>query len=122
MNEVSPGELFNQLRETVAILAASAQEQRQFLAAGVPAPVDDLFVQLDMIVPSWFEKLEEHGLLDRAAEAAIMSLYSQLGQMSRSGDSALWASEDALPTRPEWEQVRELARRALDVMGTRSAS
>lgn len=117
MTEVSPEELFNQLRESIAILAAPAHEQAKFLTEDVPAAVDDLFVQLDMVVPAWFGRLEAHGLIDRAAETEIMSLYDHLDRMSRSGDHSLWASDDALFTKREWEEAREHAKRALGVMG-----
>jgi hypothetical protein len=113
VKEIPKDELLTQLREAVAILAASAAEQVQWLTQGVPAPVDELMMQYSDIVPSWFSLLRRHGVIDTESEAALAALQSEFETMVKLGDNSLWESDDALYLHPEWEHIRELARIAL---------
>jgi hypothetical protein len=112
MTVVSARELLNQLREMIAIIAAPAEEQLDFLTVGVPAPADELLLQLDMAVPSWFVRLEQHGLIDQTSKDAIMGLRKFLGNMK---GPWLW-SDDALISSDEWRDVRERARIVLSLL------
>ena len=105
--------MFTHLREGVAILAASAAEQVEWLTRGVPAPVDELMLQYYEIAPSWFPLLRSRGVTDAECEAALAAIRDEFEMMIKNGNHDLWESDDALYLYPEWEHIRELARIAL---------
>jgi hypothetical protein len=114
VREVSPQELLGQLREMVELIGADAADQLSWLLAE-HVPVDELMLQLDDAVPAWLPRLEQAGLIDAQAESALQSLLDLLKSLG--WDKALWQHE-ALTNRPEWQQVRELARRTLSAIGS----
>jgi hypothetical protein len=108
MNIPDEARLFNQLHEMAAVLAAPADDQIRYIMSslGLPVPVDELYLQLDDSVPSWFPWLRPNHLIDDQAEAALRNTEGL----------RLW-EDDALYHRQEWEQVRKLAESTLDLMG-----
>ena len=112
MREISPKELLGQLRQTVELIAADAAYQLSWLRAE-RMPVDELMLQLDDAMPAWFPRLEQAGLSEIQGESALQSLLDLLTSLR--WDKALWQDE-ALSDRPEWQQVRELARGTLSVL------
>jgi hypothetical protein len=109
--------LFNQLREMVGVLAAPADGQIKYMRTlRHPVPVDELYLQLDDSVPSWFPRLRRHNMLDDQVEESLLKLHDALERMREDGDLGLW-EDSALYVRPEWEHVRDIARSALALMG-----
>jgi hypothetical protein len=109
MTTISPKELLGQLREMIRLIAAPAGEQLEFLTEGVPAPPDELFLQFDMAVPHWFERLKQNNLLADRTEQEIVDLHRYLSQKK---DSLFW-QDDALISSREWDEARERAGRVL---------
>jgi hypothetical protein len=70
--------------------------------------VDELYLQLDDSVPSWFPRLRQYHLIDDQAEESLLGLIHVLEGMRDTEDLSLWG-EAALYRRPEWEQVRGIA-------------
>jgi hypothetical protein len=105
MAEISERELFQQLREIVERLSADGPDQVSWLQAQ-HLPVDELMLQLDDAVPAWFPRLERAGLIEASAKSALQSLLDFL--ISLRWDKALWQDE-AVESRPEWQQARLLA-------------
>jgi hypothetical protein len=110
VSEISPMELLGQLRKMVELVAADAADQLSWLLAE-RVPVDELMLQLDDAVPAWLPRLERAGLIEARAEPALQSLLDFLKSLR--WDQALW-QDDALDSRREWQQARELARQTLD--------
>jgi hypothetical protein len=114
MPEISERQLLAQLRESVELLAAPAADQERWLAEE-RYPVDELALQLDDAVPQWFPRLSKAGLLTEQAQAALRALLDAL-DFGGPARSALW-TEEALYDAVEWEQVRDMAGRALMELG-----
>jgi hypothetical protein len=118
MAGIPPDELLHELREMTALLALSAAEQQDWLQR-TGLPVDELALPLLDAVPAWFPRLSAAGLLNDAAEDALLALAGVLDGMRGRGRESLWRPE-ALESAAQWEEVRRLAAGALaelDSMG-----
>jgi hypothetical protein len=107
-----PQQLLGQLRDTVAIVAAPAEEQLVW-CLGSRFPVDEIPQSLGDMVPGWFERLREHNLLSPEAEGQLLDLTSYFDHMHALKKRELWQDEGL--ALPEWEVARERARRILSV-------
>jgi hypothetical protein len=109
-SEIAPIELLKQLRDIVSQLSWSADDQYAYLRRSrLDPPVDDMYVQLEMAVPDWFPRLEQHGLIDEATEMRLLALSAMLGDME--AVDRLWGPDSL--NEPEWERVRAAAREVL---------
>lgn len=102
----------SQFRWSLQALAADAETQRSLFPAFV-CKADELALDFD----HWSEVVRANFAPEFSAEqlAALQAIDDRLAAMSRGGagyDAALW-SDAALSTRPEWEEIRSLARCAL---------
>ncbi len=126
--EAKPAELdwaLRQLRASVEVLGAPAEDQSGYLerigfSGTHPWNVDELALQFDDLY-LLADQLTEAGRLTNAQLAALADLDRLLGAMSGPERPELW-SEDALRTTPEWEQVRELARKTLTLLDAPDAT
>lgn len=114
MREIEPGELFTQLRSMVELLAAGSEEQLQWLA-DTNFPVEELLLQVYDSVPAWLPRLVEHDLLSSAVCQNLSNFSSRLAEISTSAPEGFFGAE-GLGKAPEWDQIRELARRMLAIL------
>jgi hypothetical protein len=105
--EITPSELQGQLRETIAILAASAEEQLAYVE-NLGLPVDELHGELADAEVSFLPRLMENNLIDEAVKHEIRAL---LAIMEGMPDADLWQPESL--SMPEWDVVRRRAAVAL---------
>lgn len=110
MRPVTSEELLAQLREVVALLAATATDQVRWLRDH-RVPVDELALQLNDTM-AWLDRLEQEQLLDSRTVKTVSDLDEALSSFSGPGYAHLW-TEPALGNAPEWQQVRMLGNEAL---------
>jgi hypothetical protein len=101
------------LREYLELLAADASTQIAWLRAE-RYPADEMLLQLDDAIYSWFPRLEESGLLTPAAKASVLSLREFMDALN---EPELWRSPDALASAAEWRETRARAQAALELLG-----
>jgi hypothetical protein len=111
MTEISPIELLMQLRAMVVLLSLSSTEQMQWLEIQ-RVSADEMYLQLDDAIPSWFARLDKAGLINELVKDRLSNLLHTLIAMK--SDTELWGL-DSLDA-PEWEQVRIVARSALSTI------
>src|SRR5687767_13468836 len=79
-----------------------------FVGAG-----EELVLEFDQ----WFREIRPSLLLSQDALDFFRRIDEQSEMMSKRNDDNLWFDDYTLATSVEWEQLRTLARRLLDVMG-----
>jgi hypothetical protein len=100
------------LRQVTEILAGSAEAQLAYLRTLEVGP-DELALQFDdayIVLPL----LRDEGLVSDEARWALDEVDAQLAAMS-DGPPEMW-DDEALTGAPEWARVRELARRAVELL------
>lgn len=108
--EGSPPILSADLYQALKRLGAEPQEQIAYLSAGGPPYLPDLLY--DFVDEVWsVVKLRDEGHLSPEQADAIFSIDRKISEMSGTRPE-LW-TVDALRTRPEWRELRKLAKRAL---------
>ena len=103
-----------QLEKAVRIAALPAYRQIEGFPKGVVV-ADEIALDFD----NWCGwALEGQGAPPLTVEqrSALTSLNARLNRMSAEHDADLW-TEDSLRCRPEWDEVRDEARRILDNFG-----
>jgi hypothetical protein len=102
-----------ELRRAIAVLAASAPEQIDYLEwLGTLPSLDELVLELHDVEPI-LPKLVRHGIISIEAERAVGELTAAIAEATASG-ARIW--DDQTITLPEWERFRSLARAALAVL------
>ena len=115
-----PGETNTEwrLRMVLRDLQALAADPEVLIAAypkGVPV-ADDLSNDLENRLLIAQDYVVKEGLVTQEMWDRIVRVDAKLEEMSNRYDMSLW-TDDALRTRPEWVEVRRLAREALEAMG-----
>lgn len=81
-------------------------------------PVDEIMQSFTDIVPMFFARTEEAGLLLPEDREALLRVKRHFGEMwgedVQAKDHDLWTEEGLV--RPEWAEARRLAREALDLI------
>jgi hypothetical protein len=116
---VPPEETLRQLREHLELLRAPMPTQRQW-AAEHHFYVDELMLGFFDMFPGFMPGLRDAGLISPAFEVALKQLEQHFQSMraeTKVGDP-LWVEWELVATAPEWQQVRELASEALDLLAT----
>lgn len=98
-----------QLREFVGIIAAPAEDQREYLRAN-HLPIDELLLQLVDALDTYVGWLVNQSALSRQAADKIRNLADLM--VTFEAGRGLWSVE-ALETAPEWERVRAFAHNVL---------
>jgi hypothetical protein len=94
---------------------ADAQEQVRYLDnMDVPVCVDELALDYDCIAGAATDMFDQ-GEIDAKQFGCVRSLNQKLSEMSGPGNARLWR-EDALFGSPEWEHLREAAKRCLSLL------
>ena len=107
------GRYLHMMNVALEHLAAPPSMQRAHLEKLGTAPsVDDLVLEFDDVVVL-VPHMVDASLLTNGQATAIQDVDSKLKTMSKTKNPDLWRI-DALDHSREWEEVRELARRALD--------
>ena len=105
---------YAQLRQAIAALAASADEQAAYLLSqGLDASYgnDELALVFDDIAPA-VQDMRDRGELSAAQAEVPQALSTLLDGLSGDDNAAFWTRE-ALWTDPRWEEVRRCAQTAL---------
>src|SRR5574341_1587583 len=109
----------SELCRTISMLAASADEQIEYLKGYRVLPgIDELALEFDdvyVMVP----QLVEQGLITTEQCEAVDSLSDKLKVMSGMQNAHLW-TPDALISSPEWADIRRLASTAKRLLQCRS--
>ncbi len=112
---ISPEQLFDQLVESVALLAETPEAQLRWVTEH-RYRVDELV--LDFMTSTWplfSPRLHEHGLLDDRADRALNELHDYLKSIADDAHEGLFTL-DGVNNTEEWEHVRGLARAALVIL------
>jgi hypothetical protein len=109
MTEKSP--LFNKLRDSAALLAASSDEQIDALRA-MGTNCDELALDYDAFAKA-APNLVEAGEITEATLEQVEMLLHTLDQLS--DDKSQW-DVSVLPTSPQWQHVRHAARAVVDAL------
>jgi hypothetical protein len=108
------------LRDALTALASDAQEQVCYLnSQEVPVSVDELALDLDAIAAAAADMLDNREI-DAEQFECVRALHQKLGEMSGAANTHLWA-EDALFRSPEWEEIRDSAKRCLSLLAVRNS-
>jgi hypothetical protein len=103
--------LRREVSRAVERLTSDAENQLKYLATlGWPGSADELAQELDDVLRA---ALAAPGLLTAEQEARLRALDQQLDDMSGAERADLW-TEPSVRTSPEWDEVRRLARLALE--------
>lgn len=103
------------LKESVLILGAPPHEQLEYLAQlGLAGCVDELALEFDDIAAA-AEDMRCHLELTQAQCDAVKELDGFLASISGRSRANLW-TEEALSTSAEWNEVRRLAKKLIDLL------
>lgn len=109
---VSPETLLEELREELALVAATSRAQLAWCKSGqILVPVDEIPQSLDQVAFTHRPRIREAGLLTAAADARIDELLQHFQEMRNLEKPALW-QDDGLDE-PEWSVARHKAEQAL---------
>jgi hypothetical protein len=107
-------DFFKQSLERVLVnLAAPAERQIDYLQGlGLAPAADELALEFDDGVVGRVDAAVSEGLLSPRTAETVKAVDQALLRMSGDANSILWNFE-ALESRPEWEEIRQLALVAL---------
>ncbi len=109
LNEESAARVFSNLREEVGHLAGYPADQKTYLQKiGTWDSLDELALEFDHS----YRTLKSEGHLSEAQALAFGLLSAELGRISGRENAELWHGDQGLQ-RPEWSEIRRLAREAL---------
>jgi hypothetical protein len=112
MPVIPPEALLIHIRGAVETIAEPADQQlEECLNGPIQVPVDEIFQSLGDMVPLFFERLKESGLLDPELERSLLGLMAYFDHMRSLDHPRLWEYEGL--DEPEWEEARRRARRTL---------
>jgi hypothetical protein len=97
------------MREAIARVAATPEDQIRWMDSPDGGDSDELFCTLDDARDITRYYLAEAGVWTPEVASAVQAIYDEFESWN---DHSLWTSDEAL-RRPEWNRVREVARRAL---------
>ena len=104
-----------QIERTLKVLASSAEDQQKYLERLGTAPsADELALELDDFV-AMLPAAVRDGVLSEEQAAAVRRVNDFAGSFSGKENAALWRV-DQLASASQWEEVRRLARVALEVL------
>ncbi len=104
-----------QIERTLNTLASSAEDQQKYLERSGTAPsADELALELDDFVPMLPSAVDD-GVFSEEQAAAIRQLSDFTASFSGKENAALWRV-DQLASASQWEEVRRLARKALELL------
>ena len=112
MNEIEPKRLLVQLLDSVQLLAAPANEQIDWIEAS-NVPISELILQYGDVYPIFCSRLREDSLIDELDVGCLESLGAAIYDVEQSPRDDLISSLDSIREAPEWEAVRNSARRTL---------
>lgn len=110
MSEPPAVNLFNQVVDSVSVLASPAESQEEWARTG-SWPKQEMRLQLADAVPGWFPRLREDCLIDSFDEEALRRLNDHLTSMASQPE--LFRTWSAVRDAPEWQEARALAAAAL---------
>ena len=103
-------ELFEQMRDDVVFLSSNGGDQVAWMFEN-HWDLDELVeIFCGSVVPGWFPRLIDAGLLSADAQLALLGLKACFDTLSNEAD--LW-SDDGLRTDPRWDAIRAVARDVL---------
>lgn len=109
--------LLTELRAALSLLSAPADAQLRHLAdLGLADAVDELALEFDDVAPALGNLITAKAVTTESADA-VRRLDEQLSAMSGVRQSGLWTPQ-ALRTFAEWDEVRRLAARALELLSS----
>jgi hypothetical protein len=98
------------LRDALTALASDAPDQVRYLnSLEMPVSVDELALDLEAIAAAAPEMLD-NGEIDAEQFECVRTLDQRLTEMSGTANAHFW-TEDALFQSPEWEQIRNSAKK-----------
>jgi hypothetical protein len=116
MEPVPATVLMDSMIGATELVAASAESQRAWCDQTM-MPIDEIMQGFTDIVPIFFARTKEAGLLGSEAENALSDVSHHFEEMWNQHERALWL--EAGLERPEWVEARRLAQRALFLLDPR---
>ena len=112
MPEIDPSQLFDHFVEAVRLLAASAQEQIDWVDSK-NLPISELTLQFSDVYPVFAPRLQENGLITDADVRRLERVKTAIHDLEQDLSEDPYGGVGVVQESPDWEAVRSSAREVL---------